>query len=105
MEINVLNRDCSRLSLIGSYAEVRWTATHFLAKRQCEQCVYVVRGHENDLLCVELIYDAIDGMHRRDAIYWVPMTAVQYLRTLSEREAHHRIEILEHQAMDDHPKD
>lgn len=105
MELNVLNCERSKLSLVGQFVEVRWTATNALAKRQCEKCVYLVRGHENDMLCLELVYDAIDGIHRSDSIYWVNVLAVQYLRVLSEREAQRRIEVLEREVLDGHPKD
>lgn len=105
MEINVKERDRSRLSFVGSFVEVRWTATNTLAKRQCEKCVYVVRGLEGDMMCLELVYDAIDGVHKQDALYWVNILSVQYLRVLTEAEAQRRIERLEREALADHPKD
>lgn len=105
IEVDLAKRDRTRLSLVGAFVEVRWTATHRLAKRQCEKCVYLIRGLEGDMICVELVYDAIDGEHRHDAIYWVAMDSVQYLRVLSEGEAQRRIERLEREVMEDHPKD
>jgi hypothetical protein len=105
MELNVLNRDRTHLSMVGQFVEVRWTSANVLAKRQCEKCVYMVRGHENDMICLELVYDAIDGLHKHDAVYWVNVLTVQYLRVLSEKEAQHRVEILEREVMGDHPKD
>ncbi len=77
-----------------------------LAARQCEKCVYLVRGAEHGMLCVELVYDAIDGVRRQDAIYWVPLNAIQVLRMLTEKEAELRIERLEREAIDPHaPRD
>jgi hypothetical protein len=105
MELNVLNRDRTKLEMVGQYVEVRWTSANTLAKRQCEKCVYLVRGHENDMLCLELVYDAIDGIHKHDAVYWVNVLTVQYLRVLTEKEAQHRVEMLEREAMNDLPKD
>jgi hypothetical protein len=103
--LSVAKRERSRLDMIGTYVEVRWTATNVLAKRQCEKCVYVVRGIEGDMLCVELVYDAIEGVHRHEAIYWVNILSVQYLRVLSDLEAQRRIDRLEREALEDHPKD
>lgn len=105
MELNVLERERTKLSLVGQFVEVRWTATNAMAKRQCERCVYMVRGFENDMLCLELVYDAIDGIHRSDSIYWVNVLAVQYLRVLTEKEAQRRIEFLEREVLDGHPRD
>ncbi len=105
MEITALREDRTQLSLVGKYVEVKWAPTHSLANRLCEQCVYTVRGHEKDLICVHLVYDAVEGMHRNEAIFWVPLTAVQYIRVLSDREAIHRIDLLERLALDNLPKD
>lgn len=104
-ELTLENRDRTALDLIGSYCQVRWTGTNTLAKRQCEKCVYVVRGLEGPMLCLELIYDAIDGVHKHDAIYWVPTDAVQYLHVLAEPVAQRRIEFLEREALHDCPRD
>lgn len=93
------------LSLVGSYCQVHWTSTHRLSKRQCEKCVYVVRGKEADMICLELIYDAIDGEHRLDEIHWVPTSAIQYLKVLSLATAKRRIENLEREVFNDVPKD
>ncbi|MBX7133044.1 MAG: hypothetical protein K1X67_10245 [Fimbriimonadaceae bacterium] len=105
MEANVLSTDRSRLDLVGQFVEVRWTATHPMAKRQCEKCVYVVRGLESDMICLDLIYDAIDGVHRTGSVYWVNVLSVQYLKVLSERQALQRIEMLEREVALDHPRD
>lgn len=105
MELDVSKRDRSRLQLVGTFVEVRWAATNALAKRQCEKCVYLVRGVEGDMLCVELVYDAIDGAHTRDAIYWVNILSLQYLRVLSDHEAQRRIDRLEREATEEVPKD
>lgn len=102
---NVAKQDRSPLELVGSFVEVRWTGTNVLAKRQCEKCVYLVRGVVGDMICVELVYDAIDGVHRRDSIYWVSILSVQYLRVLADSEAQRRIERLEREALAEMPKD
>lgn len=104
-EFNLTKRDRTQLSLTGSLVEVRWTSTNVLAKRQCEKCVYLVRGIEGDMICLELVYDAIDGVHKRDAVYWVNILSVQYMRVLSDGEAQHRIERLEREALEEMPKD
>lgn len=103
--IKLADRKKHELKLVGSYVEVFWTATSRLSKRQCEKCVYSVRGQADDMICLELIYDAIDGVHRHDAIYWAPMSAVQYLRVLTEHEAEARIERLEREVLSDMPRD
>lgn len=104
--MNLSQIDKSPLSLVGTFCEVHWAIGNRLAKRQCEKCVYLVRGVENDMVCCELVYDAIEGVHRQDTIYWVPITAIQYLRRLTEKEAERRIERLEREAMAaDHPRD
>ena len=105
METNVLSADRSRLDLVGQFVEVRWAANHVLAKRQCDKCVYVVRGLESDMICLDLIYDAIDGVHRTDSVFWVNVLSVQYLRVLSERHAMQRIETREREVALDHPRD
>lgn len=105
IETTLESRNKSELHLIGSFCQVHWSSANRLAKRQCEKCVYVVRGVADEMICVELIYDAIDGVHRNDAIYWVPMHAIQYLRVLSEAAAKRRIESLEREVMDEFPKD
>lgn len=98
-------RDRRPLELVGAYCEVHWATSNRLAKRQCDKCVYVVRGTNNDMVCLELIYDAIEGEHRKDHIYWVPITAIQYLRVLSEAAAARRIETLEREVLEEHPRD
>lgn len=105
MDIDLSSRDRSELQLVGSFVEVRWTSTHNLAKRQCEKCVYFVRGAQGDMVCLELIYDAIDGAHRKDAIYWTHIASVQYLRVLTESEARRRVESLEREVLENMPKD
>jgi hypothetical protein len=104
-EFNVTKRDRSQLNLIGTYVEVRWTSTNVLSKRQCEKCVYLVRGIAGDMICIELVYDAIDGVHKKDSIYWVNILSVQYLRVLTEAEAQHRIDRLEREALEEMPRD
>jgi hypothetical protein len=99
------NRKKTRLDLIGSYCEVMWSATNRMAKNQCSKCVYLVRGIEPGLICLELVYDAIEGVHRHDAIYWVPSDALQYLRVLDEKAAERRIEALEKEVYEDKPRD
>ena len=93
------------LELVGSYCQVNWTATHRLAKRQCDKCVYIVRGKEADMICLELLYDAIDGEHRKDEIHWVPISAVQYLKVLTPAAAKRRMDQLEREVFEDSPKD
>jgi hypothetical protein len=105
MDIKLEQRDRTTLELVGCYCQVHWTHTNRLAKRQCEKCVYTVRGIEGAMICLELIYDAIDGVHKRDAIYWVPIDAVQYLHVISEAAAKHRIELLEREVMEEAPRD
>lgn len=100
LNVNTSTLDRSVLSLVGGFAEVTWVTNNKLAARQCEKCVYLVRGAEYGMLCVELVYDAIEGRRRNDAIYWVPTTAVQSMRVLSEKEANRRIETLEREAVD-----
>jgi|GEM_PF-2147408 len=103
--INLSQIDRTTLSLVGSFVEVRWASGNRLARRQCEKCVYVVRGFESGMVCVELVYDAIEGIHAHDAIYWVPVTAVQYLKRLTDTEAERRVQRLEREALGDHPRD
>jgi hypothetical protein len=99
-------RDRSPLDLIGSYAEVTWSANNRMAKRQCDKCVYLVRGIAGPMVGLELVYDAIDGEHRHEAIYWVPSEAIQYLKVLSELAATHRIESFAAEGLEeDAPKD
>lgn len=93
------------LELVGSYCEIYWSSNSRMAKRQCEKCVYIVRGVANDMVCVELIYDAIEGEHRHDHIYWVPSWAIQYFRVLSEARAQARIESLEREVFEELPRD
>ncbi len=105
LDIELSARDHSPLNLVGSWVEIRWTSTHSLAKRQCEKCVYQVRGAAGNLVCVELVYDAIDGVHRKDAIYWTGIESFQYLRVLTEAEAQRRIHALEREVLEHLPKD
>jgi hypothetical protein len=104
-ELNVATRDRHELDLVGNFCEVFWTPANKLARRQCEKCVYVVRAYKGDMICLELVYDAIDGIHKKDAIYWVPVNAVNYLRILSESEAQRRIDRLEREVYESMPKD
>lgn len=104
MDVKVLDRDRTRMELVGQFVEVRWTPGP-LADHRCDHCVYLVRGHENDMLCLELVYRKEDGVHNHDGIFWVNVLAVQYLRVLSERDALVRIDTLEREVMDRHPKD
>jgi len=104
-QMHLENRHRSRLDLVGSYCEVMWDATNRMAKHQCSKCVYLVRGCEPGLICLEMVYDAIEGIHRYDAIYWVPIEALQYLRVLERKVAERRIETLEREAMQEHPRD
>lgn len=105
MTMDTIKIDTTPLTLVGSFCEVFWTATSRLAKRQCEKCVYVVRGKEQDMICLELIYDAIDGVHKSDEIHWVPMAAIQYLKVLTPVVARRRMETLEREAFENHPRD
>jgi len=105
MEVNVLQSDRSRLDLVGQFVEVRWSTSHAFAKKQCDQCVYVVRGLESDMICLDLAYDAIDGVHRTDSVYWVNVLSVQYLRVLSEREVERRVAHFEREFEMSHPRD
>lgn len=99
------DRPHQTIDLVGSYCEIYWASTSRMAKRQCEKCVYIVRGQSNDMLCVELIYDAIEGEHRQDYIYWVPSSAVQYLKVISQARAQTRIETLEREVFEEMPRD
>lgn len=105
MEMNLEKRDRSELDLVGTFCQVNWTSTNRLAKRQCEKCVYIVRGYAPGVICLELIYDAIDGVHRHDQIHWVPLDAVQYLHVLTEAAAQRRIDALEREVLDEQPRD
>lgn len=105
LNIALTERDRHPLDLVGSYCEIYWSSTNRLAKRQCEKCVYVVRGVVGDMVCVELVYDAIEGEHRHDHIYWVPVTAIQYMRMLTEHAASYRIESLEREPGHAGPRD
>lgn len=105
LNMKLSERETQAVPLVGSFCEIHWTSTNRMAKRQCEKCVYLVRGIEGEMLCVELIYDAIEGEHRHDHIYWVPTSAVQTLRLLTLNQAQHRVEILEKQAYEDLPRD
>ncbi len=105
MESDFLTTDRPKLHLIGQLVEVRWAAGHPFAKKQCDQCVYAVRGIEYDMICLDLVYDAADGVHRTDAIHWVNVLAVQYLRVLSEREAKMRVEFFEREFELERPRD
>lgn len=105
-EVDLSSREKTPLSLVGAFVQVHWVAECHLAERQCERCVYVVRGLEGGLVCVELIYDAIDGVHRHDAIHWVPVQAISFMRVLTEKEAELRIQRLEKTVFGpDHPRD
>lgn len=105
MSTDVLSLDRSKLDLIGQLVEVRWAIAHPFAKKQCEKCVYAVRGLEYDMICLDLVYDAEDGVHRTGSIHWVNVLAVQYLRVLSEREVKTRIESVEREFELAHPRD
>ena len=104
MTMETLKIDTTPLTLVGSFCEVFWTATSRLAKRQCEKCVYLVRGKEADMICLELIYDAIDGVHKSEEIHWVPMAAVQYLKVLTPNVAKRRMETLEREVYENLPR-
>jgi hypothetical protein len=93
------------IPLVGTFCEIRWTATNVMAQRQCEKCVYLVRGACGSLVCVELVYDAIEGHNSQDKVYWVPVEAVQVMRVLTMAQAQARMDRLEREAMADHPKD
>lgn len=104
--ISLANVDRSELKLVGSFVQVHWSEECSLSIRQCEKCVFLVRGLEQGMVCVELIYDAIEGVHCHDAIYWVPLRAIDTMRLLSEKEAERRMNILERQALSaDKPRD
>jgi len=105
MESDVLSLHRSKLDLIGQLVEVRWSPDHTFARKQCEKCVYVVRGIEHGMICLDQVYDATEGVHRKEAAHWVPMNSVHYLRVLSEREAKVRIEFFEREFELDRPHD
>ena len=105
MEADVQSFKRSKLDLVGSFVEVRWAAGHVFARKQCEQCVYAVRGLEEDMICLELVYDATDGVHRTDSVYWVNVLAVQYLRALTDRDVKTRIEHFEREFVAARPRD
>jgi hypothetical protein len=104
-ELNFPKIDRTPLSLVGSIVEVRWSIANALSKKHCENCLYVVRGIEGDMICLELFYAPTDGAHNHDAIYWVNVLALQYLRSLTDKEAQRRVERLERSALDQLPKD
>jgi len=93
------------LPIVGTFCEIRWTSSNIMAKRQCEKCVYLVRGAHGPLVCVELVYDAIEGIGGQDKIYWVPVEAIQVMRVLTIAQAQARMDRLEREAMGDSPKD
>ncbi|MFQ3586380.1 MAG: hypothetical protein SNJ74_06005 [Fimbriimonadaceae bacterium] len=104
--LNLNSIDKSPLDLVGTFVEIHWAIGNKMAARQCEKCVYLVRGAEGGMVCVELVYDAIEGVHKHDAIYWVPVSAVQVMRRLTETEAERRIARLETEAIHpDMPRD
>lgn len=105
METGIQSISRSKLDLIGQLVEVRWATTHPFAKKQCEKCVYTVRGIEYDMICLDLVYDAEDGVHRTDSVFWVNVLAVQYLRVLGEREVKMRIESFEREFELSRPRD
>lgn len=99
------DRNSETLNLLGTYCEVFWTSTNRMAKRQCEKCVYLVRGINHNMVCLELIYDAIEGMLKRENIYWVPIESVQYLKVLTPLQAQQRIDRLDREVFDSLPRD
>ena len=105
MKSDVLSLDRPKLDLIGRLVEVQWSPSHVFSKKPCDRCVYAVRGLESDMICVELVYDAKDGVHRTDSVYWVNVLAVSYLRVLSEEEARSRVEFYEREFESDCPRD
>jgi hypothetical protein len=82
-----------------------WTATNRMAKHQCQRCVYLVRGVEGGMIGIEMVYDAIEGDHQYDGIYWVPIEAIQYLHILDINAAQRRIDNLEREIAEELPKD
>lgn len=102
MTIELSDRDLSRIELIGSLCQANWS---FEGKRQCEKCVYAVRGLEGSMICLELVYDAVDGMHKHDEVLWIPTSSIQYLKALTPTDAKRLIEGLEKRAYDGHPRD
>ncbi|HRF60169.1 MAG TPA: hypothetical protein PLH94_09680 [Fimbriimonadaceae bacterium] len=105
MERAPLSVDRSKMELIGQLVEVRWVPGHPLAKQSSEESIYVVRGFESDMLGLALAYGKAEGSHPSNAVYWVNVLAVQYLRVLTEREAKHRIEQFEREFELSHPRD
>lgn len=93
------------MELIGQLVEVKWTPGHTLGKQHSEECVFVVRGIDSDMLYLALAYGNADDSQNVGAIYWVNVLAVQYLRVLTEREAKHRIERFEREFEMSHPRD
>lgn len=105
MEADVHSFQRSKLELVGALVQVKWALGHEFAKKQCDRCIYAVRGIAYDMICLELVYDAHDGAHRSDSIYWVNVLAVQYLHVLSEREVKHRVEHFEREFQEGLPRD
>lgn len=105
MERNALSVDRSKMELIGQLVEVKWTLGHTLGKQHSEECVFVVRGIDSDMLCLALSYGNAEDSRNPNAVYWVNVLAVQYLRVLSEREAKLRIEHFEREFEMTHPRD
>jgi hypothetical protein len=104
-ELNINKVTRTPLSLVGSIVEVRWTISNPLSKELCEESVYVVRGVESDMICLELLYAQTDGVHNHDMIFWVNILSVQYLRVLGDREAERKIDRLERRALNQLPRD
>lgn len=105
MKSDVLSLERPKLELVGCLVEVQWSPSHAFAKKPCDRCLYTVRGLEGDMVCLELVYDAKDGVHRTDSVYWVNILAVSHLRVLTEREARTRIEYFEREFESDCPRD
>ncbi|MBS1714549.1 MAG: hypothetical protein JST30_09460 [Armatimonadetes bacterium] len=105
MKSDVLSLERPKLDLVGCLVEVQWSPSHAFAKKPCDRCVYSVRGLESDMVCLELVYDAQDGGHRTDAVFWVNVLAVSHLRVLTDKEARTRIEYFEREFESDCPRD
>lgn len=105
MERNALSVDRSKMEIIGQLVEVKWALGHVLGKLHSEECVFVVRGIDSDMLCLALAYGNTEDSRPPGDVYWVNVLAVQYLRVLSDREVAHRIERREHEFEMTHPRD
>jgi hypothetical protein len=105
MERNALSVDRSNMELVGQLVEVKWSPGHVLGKQHSEECVFVVRGIDSDMLGLAYVCGNSEDSRNEGAIYWVNVLAIQYLKVLTEREAKVRMERFEREFEMVHPRD